>query len=110
MITANVDLLTAGQRQSRRAVVEGVDFADMVEVDDDLPVNAAPDLWVELAFEFGQRRVLRPEFTLRRGSADQAPVNPQRGDLIDVQNQNSILRAHCQPLQICARRRPDSLY
>src|SRR5262249_29859732 len=95
--------------QPRRAVVEGVDFAYMVEVDDDLPVNAAPDLWVELAFEFGQRRVLRPEFTLRRGRADQAPVNLHRRDLIDVQNQNSILRAYWQPLQICARRRREAL-
>ena len=84
VIATHVDLLTAGQRQPGRAVVEGVDFADMVKVDDDLPVNAAPDLGVELAFEFGQRRVFCPEFALRRGRADQAAVNPQRRDLIDV--------------------------
>ena len=66
MIAAHVDLLAAGQRQPRRAVVEGVDLADVVEVDDDLPVNAVEDLRVELAFEFGQRRVFRPEFAAVR--------------------------------------------
>src|SRR5262245_58261323 len=91
MIAAHVDLLAAGQRQPRRAVVEGVDLADVVEVDDDLPVYAVEDLRVELAFDFGQRRVFRPEFAFRRGRADQTTIDSQRRDLTDVQNQNSIL-------------------
>ena len=96
MIAAHVDLLAPGQRQPRGAVVESVDLADVVEVDDDLPVNAVEDLRVELAFEFGQRRVFRPEFALRRGRADQAAIDSQRRDLIDVQNQDSILRDFCE--------------
>ena len=109
MIPADVDLLTAGQRQPRRAVIESVDLADVVEVDDDLPVYAMEDLWVELAFDFGQRRVFRSEFALRRGRTDQPVVDSQRRDLIDVQNQDSVLRAHGQPLQVRAGMRRQAL-
>src|SRR5262245_837442 len=100
MIAAHVDLLAAGQRQPRRAVVESVDLAYVVEVDDDLPVYAMEDLRVELAFEFGQRGVFRPEFAIRRRHAAQPAVDSQRCDLIDVQNQDSILRARRQSLQV----------